>query len=352
MSKLLKNAVDCGIPNMSVNLFADIKDILALPEIPINRDHLTRVTKMNKHFQKNTKSKHFFNVFKLNESFEKVIKGELVKFKEGMYVANGNTRSESKRRLDNGTNKIGYDTTHPVVCVIDKITSEDIETDRMVDEYYSFDSQSATENSSDKIKGAIKLFGLQLTSPKAMRGAFGSALNNAYPGDNKDQYVEKVAYFKKELELIDKCGIFNTAEKDLEGSHLICASLITAKMYSTPALNRDKMIKMLESISRLEFRKLKCNEDKWNGITALIYTAVMPNKQFKAYDLDYHGSTKFASYDPVVSFMLYCMELSMSDSLRACDGGFKKANWKNKFQNDKLALEQLFGNPIFSYDND
>ena len=42
----------------------------------------------------------------------------------------------------------------------------------------------------------------------------------------------------------------------------------------------------------------------------------------------------------------------MSDTLRACDGGFKKGNWKNKFENDKLALEQLFGNPLFSYDND
>ena len=59
----LNNAIETGVPNMSILTKVNVKSILTLPEIPCQRDHNIRVTKMNKIFVNDTKMMHQFVVF-------------------------------------------------------------------------------------------------------------------------------------------------------------------------------------------------------------------------------------------------------------------------------------------------
>ncbi len=339
---IITNAVETGVPNVSINLKTNIDDLALLPEVPCQRDHERRVARMNKHFVKNVKSIHTFTVFHVIKDLVIVLNGERVFVKKGWYLGDGNTRLLSYKQLNdpNHRAKIGYNPTHPVVTKIVTIKTEQ----ELLDEYYSIDNSAATENSGDLIRGAIKLLGINLTTPKGKSGAFGSALNQSYPGDSKDTVVMKVAYFRKELELLDQCSIFNTTESDLQTQHFYCASLIAAKLYSEPSTDRDKLVGLLKDLSRIDFDGLKTSKDKWNGMTYLVYQAVMPNKHCKIYDDELHKSTKFASWDPVVSFMLFCFDNHMNNKLIHKKNGIRPSTSqvKGKLQGTKNLLEQLY----------
>ena len=335
---LMKHAVSTGVPNVSINPNTNIEDILALPKVPHQRNHKIRVKKMNKHFVKDVRSIHQFTVGNVVDDMVVDLIHETIDVKKGLYLVDGNTRALSKKQLDDGTNTIGYNPLHPVITTI-----VDIDTpQKLLDEYYSIDSSSATEISGDKLRGAIDALTLSLTSAKALAGSFGSALKQAYPGDDKDILLTKMAYFKNEIELLDECGIFNTTQSDLQNQHIYCASLIAAKLYSKPPSNKVKLIKTLQSLSRLEVYNLKTSDKKWNGVTAIIHQMVRPNELGNWYDSEYHKSTKALSWQPVVGFLLYCLENQMIDKLVDKKSGFRPSSWTNKYTETLETLELLY----------
>jgi hypothetical protein len=332
MTNILGGAFETAVPNVSINPQVDINDIIALPEVPCQREHERRVSKMGKHFQKDTSSKHTFTVFNITKNFKAEISDQTVTVKKGCYLADGNTRVSSLKQ------KKGYDTKHPVITHIVDVSSEK----QMFDEYYSIDSSSATETSPDKIRGAIKMLKLKLTSQRALSGAYASALNYAYPDSNENKARVKVAYFKDELELLDKCGIFEPTTTELIQQHFFCMCLIVSKLYSEPGEVKIKLEETLKSLARLDVDVLKTESQKWSGVTALIHQAVRPNEKFNAYDPEFHKASKYASFDPVLSFMLYCFEMQMNDKTIDKVRGFKPSSWKNKFENTKDLIEKNY----------
>ena len=318
MHVLQKDAIETGVPNVSINPKTKLEWLHVLSAVPSNRPVDKRVKKMNKHFVKDVKSIHNFTVFWVLDDLIVKINNEEVLIKAGWYVADGNTRLLSNKQLNNPDHKStqGYNPNHDVITKIVKIKTEK----QFLEEYYSIDNSAATENNGDLIRGAMGLLGIDMTSKRGKAGTFGSAISTAYPGDNKSTVLDKVAYFRKELQLLDICGIFNTTEDDLQTQHFICASLMSAKMYSEPSEQRDRLVGLLKDISRMDFDNLKTSKDKWNGMTYLIYQAVKPNKHVNIYDEQFHKSTKFASWNPVVGFMLYCIDNHMNDKLIAKKG--------------------------------
>jgi hypothetical protein len=313
MYDLQKHAIPTGVPNVSIVLDTDIKILKQLPEIPQNRVVEPRVDRMNKHFVKDVKSIHYFTVFHVAQDLLVIINGEEILVKEGWYIGDGNTRLLSNKQLNDSSHKNtkGYDPKHGVITKIVTINTSK----QLLEEYYSIDNSAATEKNGDLIRGAMKMLGIDMTSPKGKTGTFGSAINNAYPGDRKDPILNKIAYFRKELMLLDKSGVFNTTEGELQNQHFYCACLMSAKMYSEPSDQRDRLVGLLKDISRTAFDQLKVSKNKWNGMTYIIYQSVLPNKHVKIYDDEFHKSTKFASWNPVVGFMLYCIDNHMNDKL-------------------------------------
>tara|TARA_B100000287_G_scaffold110766_1_gene103131 strand:+ start:1265 stop:2320 length:1056 start_codon:yes stop_codon:yes gene_type:complete len=320
MCKIVKNAIDTSVPNVSINPNVNIEDILALPEIPCQRDHKRRVSKMEKHFAKNTSSKHFFVVFNVKHDMDLELGEEKIECKQGVYLADGNTRAESKRQGK------AYDPQHPVIVTIIHID----EPNKVTQEYYSYDSSDATENVGDKIRGGNKLLGLSLQSPIGLGAGYATALRNAYPGDSKDEVVEKQAYFKSEIQLLDST-MWSPKIPELRRQHLISACLIAAKRWSEPGENLDKITEVFRKLSQLEALKLNTSGEKWNGITALVHQLLYGGSDSSTnkgwYPIEYHNTTKFASVEPVISFLLYCFELEMNDRKLSRDNGFKESSW-------------------------
>ena len=342
MNRIVQNAIGTGVPNVSINPNTNINDILTLPEIPCQREHKRRVKKMNQHFTKDVKSIHLFTLFDVVNDLEVELKGgETVQVDEGLYVGDGNTRCESMRQILNGQNTIGYNPTHNVISKIVEIETAK----QMLEEYYSHDSVDASEITPDKIRGASKMLGLRMSSKVGMNGAYASALKNAYPGDVKDSVADKMSYFKKEIQILEDTGIFYPTTSDLRQQHFYGACLIAAKRYSEPAENKSKIEDIFRRISQQNVKTLKKHDEKWNGMTALIHqlengdSSGSTNKKW--YDIEYHKTTKYASIAPVISFILYCLELEMTDRKLDNTSGFKTSNWFGGKKNTNLYLEYL-----------
>jgi len=343
MQKIVQNAISSGVPNVSYNHSVDMKHISNIPPVEINRNFKIRVKKMNKHFVKDVTSIHDYTLFNVQNDLDVEVGNEIIEVKPGLKLADGNTRAESYRegKASNFING-GYNPQHPVnTKIVDIYTQK-----QYLEEYYSIDSSSATETSPDILRGAIGFLEINMISAKAQAGTWGSALQQAYPGDPKDSPLWKVQYFHKELELLDQCGVFTPASNGLRKSnqHLICASLIASKLYSTPTSNKVKLIKTLQSLSRLDFTDLKVKGDKWNGVTALIYqVCTSGSSQDKGWiPAEYVGSTKGKSWKPAMGFYLHCIEKEMTDKLTNHTSGFRHSVWENTFVEMKELLENKF----------
>jgi hypothetical protein len=341
-NNIITNAISSGIPDVSYNHSVDMEHIALQGAIEINREYKKRVAKMNKHFAKNVRGIHEFTYFNVKLDLDVPVGSEIVTVPAGLKLADGNTRAESYRlaKANNFSNG-GYHPEHPVsVRIIDIYTAK-----QYLEEYYSIDNSAATETSPDILKGALGFLKLNLISSKAQAGTWGSALKAAYPGDPRDVPLWKVQYFHKELELLDQCGIFEPNANALQKgrAHLICASLLLAKLHSASTSNqtRVKLIKTLESLSRLDFTDLVTNDKKWNGVTALIYqVGTSGSAQDKNWiPAEYFGSTKGKSWDPVVGFYLHCLEKQMSDKLTNHTSGFRPTLWKNTLVETKELVE-------------
>ena len=328
----LNNAIETGVPNMSILTKVNVKSILTLPEIPCQRDHNIRVRKMNKIFVKDTKMMHQFVVFNVVKNMTIDFNGEKVKIKADLYLADGNTRAESKRRKDSNNIEFkrfidGYDPKHDVVVAIIDIN----EPDDLLREYFGIDNQAATESSSDKMRGAIKTLGMNLISNKAKSGGFGTAMNAAYPGDSKLEPIVKLSYFRNEIILLDKANLWMTSETELQTQHFYCASFIAAKIYTTNGFEqREKFLHVMKNLTSLDKYKVKRDTPKWSGVTALIHQ-LTDHTDKEWYPIHEHKRTGLSSWKPVIGFLLYCIELAMLDKHIDHVKGFKPSNWENHY---------------------
>lgn len=289
----------------------DFEKVLNLPENPTQRHTALREPKMSEIFAtKDTAAIHHFTVFNVVNHLVLNFNGEKIDVPVGEYNGNGNTRCLSNKMLVSGVRDKGY--TPPkdgvVILGVDIFTKE-----QLLEEYFGTDSTTASETSAHKIQGAIHKLGLNVKSSTAIKGTFASALNHAYPGDNKDIPLQKVAYFKNEIEMLDECGIFNPNEDDLANQGFYCSALIAAKMYSKPESSNNKIKEILKSLSRLDIDSLKTADKKWGGVTFIISQMVRPNEKGDWYPMEHHKSTKFASWTHHQGFLLYCFELAMTD---------------------------------------
>ena len=209
MNNIIQNAIETSVPNVSINPKTHIDDILILPPVHCQRDHVRRVKKMNEHFIKPFNSMHNFSVFNVTKEFTIQLHGEDILVDRGLYLADGSTRAESKRQLDSGQNHIGYDPEHTVVTTIYDIDNPK----SYMGEYYSMDSSEAVENGADKIRGSIRLLEMSLTSKKGLSGQWGTALNASYPGETDTDRYLKMGYFKYQILMLDEHSMWNTTEK-------------------------------------------------------------------------------------------------------------------------------------------
>ena len=117
--------------------------------------------------------------------------------------------------------------------------------------------------------------------------------------------------------------------------------MLSAKLHSDSKDNRNKIKKILTSLSRLTGEEVRTDHNKWNGVTAFIYQSAFPTRK-KWYPEEYHKSTKFASWEPVLNFLLYCIELEMTDKKIDHMRGFKTSSWKGKLNETRTVLGNLY----------
>lgn len=307
--------IPTAVQGVFINPNCVTEDLKNLPHIAINRDFRRRLQKMMKPFSKALKGQQIFVVFRVNQVLQFDIGGETIIVQPGLYLADGNTRLESMR--------VGnIPTPDSVICFVFDIDSEE----DYLEEYYAIDNSQAAEVTADKIRGAVSFLNLNVRSKVAVNGSFSWALKNAFPHDAKEGVLEKVAYFKNEIEFLDDCGIFMPTERSLGTQNFYMACLIAAKFYSQPPSSKNALKKVFESLARLDFDDLMTHQDKWNGVTALIYQVCRPEKK-QWYDPKHGSSTKFDATIPVVSFFLYCIQLQMQNKLLDKTQGFKPAHW-------------------------
>lgn len=314
-NSLIGQLLPTAVPGVYINPNCLTSELLKLKHIGINRDFRRRLKKMLIPFTKALKGQQIFVIFRVTETLEFELGGETIVVRPGLYVADGNTRLESMR-------KNTIPTPDSVISFVFDIN----EKDEYLEEYYAIDNSAATEVSADKIRGAISFLNLDVKSRIAVNGSFGWALKNSFPHDSKEGVLEKVAYFKNEIEFLDQCGIFDTVEKTLKTQNFYMACLMMAKQYSKPPASRAALQSVLESLARLDFDELMINKDKWNGVTALIYQVCRPEKR-QWYDPKHVGSTKFDATIPVVSFFIYCIQNQMQGKLLNKETGYKPTHW-------------------------
>lgn len=314
-NSLLGLLIPTAIKGVWINPNCLTSELLKQEHVQINRDFRRRLKKMLAPFKKALKGQHIFVVFRVTETLEFTLANETIVVDPGLYIADGNTRLESMR--------VGnIDTPESVIAFVFDIDNED----EYLEEYYAIDNSAATELSADKIRGAISFLNLDVKSRAAQNGQFGWALKNAFPHDSKEGVLEKVSYFKNEIEFLDECGIFDPVEKQLKNTNLVMACLMMAKQCSQPPAAKAALKQVFESLARLDFDDLMTNKDKWNGVTALIYQVCRPEKR-QWYDPRHAGSTKFDSIIPVVSFYIYCIQNAMQGKLLDKEKGYKPTNW-------------------------
>lgn len=299
------NFIETDIDGCRIYPKVPFESLSSIPPNPLNRAVEDRIKKQGENFEKPTHSKMVFRVFNVKKRITFDFNYETVTVEKGRYIGDGNTRIESNKAIKEKRIKRGFKPERD--CIV--IETDIYNAKQLKEEYFSLDSIAATETSSDKIRGALIALNVSLSSPVGRKGSFASALNYAYPGDNRDSALAKIAYFKKELELLDECGVFEPNDSEMGKQHFYCACLIAAKYYSSHSSSvKDTLKKLFKEASTLESRQLNTKDDYWSGLTYLMYQASHPNKHCHIYDGEFHGTTKGASWNPVIGWMLWCID--------------------------------------------
>lgn len=307
-----------------------LMDSTEIPTIEINRFVENRLNKMKKIFSNPTNTQHIVSVICLDDDCNIETPTENIEVSAGMKLADGNTR-----RLHWSANP--QDMPDKVIIIFIDVENGD----EYKREYYSIDSSDAVENSGNKIQGAVRLLGMDLRSRKGRNGAFGEALNYAYPRDPKDEKLVKVAYYKNELETIDKLGLFDPASSEIShaGAALISAFLIAQKLYKEPIEQVAKLHQGMKKLSMLEietyqtFNHRDCTKDENDGMVSIMQEAAFRKQLGESF-----GSTKRADMPRAISLYLYCIEKWMSGKFMDKKRGFKK--WDSTYAESMETLKE------------
>ena len=319
------------IPQMSRELFMN-RDILLRP--PIQRDEYSRLVKVS--FLKDHIPTHNdIAIVIVEEDIEVAMEEEVSVVRKGIYLINGNTRRLWYEKNTTHSSKLKKT---PMVATVYRVNSAE----EYLNYYYSFDSSDSVENTTHKLQGAIGTFGLRVVTTVAKGGKFATALSIAC-NNEKITALEKVARFKTEIEMLDKCGIFSPVSSDLKSQALYGACLIAAKYWGQPNATRERLISGFQTISSSKDDELETTDAKWDGITALLWQMFHPARK-NWIPPENQGQTNWASIEPQVDFFLYCMELYMEGTKRDKGNGFRRTSWKGKMNEilETLSTPQLW----------
>lgn len=284
------------IPSFPRTLYMD-KGLL--PTIPINRDEKRRIHKMRKILQNWLPTHDEIAIFRVTKDIEVTVEeGEKVPVPAGLYLGNGNTRREYYSQYPDEA-----PTTDLVATVYD-VSSEK----EFTKFYYSYDSTDSAESGAQKIQGAIRLLGMNVSSTVAKNGGFRSALDIAHPNP-KASVIEKVSYFKDEIQLLDRVGIFSHMDKDLKFQAMYAMCLMAAKYWNSPSDQYDRMVAGLQNLASAKPDEMNNGGDRWDGLHCIQvqYFTEMRNWVEKGF----LRKTSFATIKPQMDFLLYCFELYM-----------------------------------------
>ena len=306
------------IPQFPRDVFMDTKRII---RNPINRDERRRLKKVGKLLKVHNQTHDTIALFVVRLTIKITTKdGDKYVIEPGVYLGNGNTR---RLWYSKNPNQI------PKTKFLNAICHEVTTGKQYEDLYDSYDSDDAVEKSAEKIQGALIFMGVKVNSTRAKSGSFGSALSMAY-GDWKASAKDRVSNFKSEIELVDKVGMFNPSDGNFKFQTMYAMALIVARFWNEPNKVKDRMISGLQWLAKIEFDTLDSSPQSWDGLTAIAYEVFHPGRKgwIPMGDL---ASTKVASIDPQLDFFLYCFEKYMENRKLDKSKGFKKYNWKGKY---------------------
>jgi hypothetical protein len=319
----LLDTTPSGVPGSAVVLSADIEDILELPHHHLQRDENQRIKKMTPIFRKRVPTLYNFAVINVTEQFDIDLGNDVVTVTPGMRICDGHTRRLFFK--ENPQEK----PTHPVLVTVYSVDNAQDYTAI----YNAYDSADSVETTAHKITGAFRTLGIldRITAPVVKKGSIGTAISLAYPGDSRDPIIEKVAYFKDEILLLDALNVFSPNDNDLKFQTLWSSCLMFAKLYNgdkeTTAYLR--MINFLQRVAQIRSDDLSYSDNKWDGLTALLFEVFNPGKKGWIPEGRLR-KTSFATVSPQMNFFLYTMiELYMADKKLDKTKGFKPSFWNN-----------------------
>jgi len=314
--ELLNGAVATPFKGYKINTHAKLKDILGFEPIPIQRNHLKRVKKMTKIFEMDLKCQKVFTIAFIPVKIEFKEYGKTKTIVPGYYVLDGNTRCEYHRQNPS--------TAPPeVIAFITTINN----VDDLLNEYDGYDAQDAVESKPHKIQGALRMIGLdKKLHGKALNGGYGMALDHAYPHDNKDTPLEKVAFFGEEIVTMSESNIFETTDKYFKNAQFYASCLMFAKKHSA---RQDDVKKLFRDISRLadnpQYSML--DKQKKNGMGILLAQKVVPNEKWFTFD-----TITNERFPKPISFFLFCLSSEMA--FKSYDSSvLKPSMWYTKKSN-------------------
>lgn len=310
------------------------------------RDTDLRLKSMIKHFKENLPTLYTdLAMIIVTEEFDVVYNGITKTIMPGMYKANGHTRSL-------------FWETHPelvpahgvLVTVYDNINDANM----FKSIYDCYDSKEAVDGAQNKIQSALRVLGMRdkVTSNVVRKGGFGTAVSIAYPGDPKDDIIEKISYFRDEILFLDNVGIFNANAPQMRFQTLYASFLMFAKMFltkDTASTNYVKLFDACRKISNIEKEDFISSDKKWDGITAMQYEIF--NECEKGWIPEgMLRKTSYATLNNQMSFFLYCLiDLWMNDKRLDRTKGFKHSAWlqyKESTDDDPIGYYNYIRNNI------
>lgn len=311
------------VPNIRTELF-DIQDWIPVPDHAIQRDTDLRLKNMLNAFKLGLPTLYTdFAAIEVTKGFDVQLNGTKVHVAKGLKKVNGHTRSLFWEKNPS------YIPDHGIIVNIYE-NVEDFATFEAI--YNCYDSKLSVDNANNKIQGALRILGMRdkITSNVVRKGNFGSALSIAYPGDPKDDVIEKVSYFREEILFLDKLGVFNTNATQLRFQTLYASFLMFAKMFLTKDTGSDNYIKLFDACRKVGIMTKEdfiSSDKKWDGVTAMLYEIF--NECEKGWIPEgMLRKTSYATVPPQCSFFLYCLiELWMNDKRLDRTKGFRHSAW-------------------------
>jgi hypothetical protein len=314
-------------------------DILyPITAIEINREVESRKKKMRSHFAKGAESVREITIFVVTKPLQVPTAFGSLSVSPGYKKGDGNTRLDTWQE----------DSVNPARChtVPDTVTVKFVEIstpEQYTLEYDSYDSKDATNTTNNEITGAIRAWNIDMRSKKGIRGTFGESLRYAYPGDHRDNVINKVKYFEKELPIVDQY-LLELESKEMRQltSTLTSAFLIALKTYSQPAIQRQQLMSMIKKVARLtkdnwQIERHPSNDDlnRLDGAQMIARETINVDQS----SVLMRGTSR-NDYDSNVNFYLYCIEKWMRGETMHCTKGLKPTFWSNHMRDSLDALNE------------